>query len=399
MNVRVEELFRNPKEISLSDLKILKSEIEKYPYVQITRALYLYGSHIHNVANYPKILSETAAYTTDKKILYQLINGKNQEINIQENISKVDFQETMESKNDEVLNNKITVDEFGISKLPIEDIKKEPIKKIKQEDSSQLSFHRTEDYLPKVEFKIPEKPQEYQPKISQKTKRNRHEIEMQQLIAEVEAKMKIAKANSNKEATQEIKNINSAEINFAETTTFEIKNESQNTESSIHWKPMSFDNNISNDLSLDRKIIPNLENENKEELELPENSNIPQFINTWQSWLKIGGVEINRKEAELIISEPEVSKKEETEEDIITKFIENEPKLTRPSDENNFIIREKSDDIWHLMTETLANLYLEQRLYTKAIRAFEVLMDKYPDKKKYFKNKIKDIKEIRNNKV
>jgi uncharacterized protein HemY len=56
------------------------------------------------------------------------------------------------------------------------------------------------------------------------------------------------------------------------------------------------------------------------------------------------------------------------------------------------VVKEKNDDISHLMTETLATLYFEQKLYTKAIKAFEILIKKNPEKEEYFKNKIQEIK-------
>jgi len=59
------------------------------------------------------------------------------------------------------------------------------------------------------------------------------------------------------------------------------------------------------------------------------------------------------------------------------------------------VVKEKGDDISHLMTETLANLYVEQKLYTKAIKAFEILIGKMPQKEAYFKGKIKEIKDFR----
>lgn len=114
-----------------------------------------------------------------------------------------------------------------------------------------------------------------------------------------------------------------------------------------------------------------------------EKSNVSQFINTWQSWLKIDRSEEIEKDKEI--------KKQKA----IDQFIENQPKISQLKDEPNFIIKEKKEDISHLMTETLANLYLEQKLYSKAIKAFEILKLKYPEKTDYFEAKIKDIKEQR----
>lgn len=121
----------------------------------------------------------------------------------------------------------------------------------------------------------------------------------------------------------------------------------------------------------------------KQENQTLLDSNVPGFINTWQSWLKIERTE-------------EVDKaKVEIKNKVIESFIEKNPKISQLKDEVNFVVKEKTDDISHLMTETLANLYIEQKLYTKAINAFLVLAKKHPNKKEYFENKIQEIKDNR----
>jgi len=112
-------------------------------------------------------------------------------------------------------------------------------------------------------------------------------------------------------------------------------------------------------------------------------SNVPGFINTWQSWLKID------RSSEAKQDKTEVKNK------VIEAFIENNPKISQLKEESNFIVKEKGDDISHLMTETLANLYFEQKLYTKAIKAFEILIKKTPEKKEYYENRIQEIKDFR----
>ncbi|WP_048505366.1 hypothetical protein [Chryseobacterium angstadtii] len=114
-------------------------------------------------------------------------------------------------------------------------------------------------------------------------------------------------------------------------------------------------------------------------------SNVPGFINTWQSWLKID------RPAEIV---PE-KEKTEIKEKAIETFIENNPRISQLKEESTYVVKEKNDDISHLMTETLANLYFEQKLYTKAIKAFETLIKKTPEKKEYFQSKIQEIKDFR----
>ncbi|MDQ0592066.1 hypothetical protein QFZ37_000435 [Chryseobacterium ginsenosidimutans] len=112
-------------------------------------------------------------------------------------------------------------------------------------------------------------------------------------------------------------------------------------------------------------------------------SNIPGFINTWQSWLKIDRTEHVEKE------------KIEIKVKAIENFIENNPKISQLRDEGSYVVKERNHDISHLMTETLANLYFEQKLYTKAIKAFEILINKNPEKKEYFEGRIQEIKDFR----
>ena len=129
----------------------------------------------------------------------------------------------------------------------------------------------------------------------------------------------------------------------------------------------------------------------KRDEETLEQSNIPNFVNTWQSWLKI-----DRTEQPEEIAQPE--KVIEKKAEIIDKFIEENPKISQLKEEVNFVVKEKTDDISHLMTETLAKLYLEQRLYTKAIKAYEILQNKYPERADDFKAKIQEIKDLRQGK-
>jgi hypothetical protein len=131
--------------------------------------------------------------------------------------------------------------------------------------------------------------------------------------------------------------------------------------------------------STETVVVNTAENKTSSSLD----SNVPGFINTWQSWLKIDRSEEVKKE------------KIEVKNKVIESFIENNPKISQLKEESNFVVKEKGDDISHLMTETLANLYFEQKLYTKAIKAFEILIKKTPEKKEYFEHRIQEIKDFR----
>ena len=126
------------------------------------------------------------------------------------------------------------------------------------------------------------------------------------------------------------------------------------------------------------------EKTSEETADIEEKSNVSVFINTWQNWLKID------RNASAEISQ------QDKKAAIIDKFIENNPKISPIKEDVDFIVKEKSNDISHLMTETLALLYVEQKLYTKAIQAYKILQEKHPERTDEFEERIEEIKKSRN---
>ena len=154
-------------------------------------------------------------------------------------------------------------------------------------------------------------------------------------------------------------------------------------------KPVQEEENVSatEDVADSEKTEPKAEIETEKVSEVVKptsNSNVTSFISTWKSWLKIDRSEI--------VTPSEQDKKAA----IIDKFIENNPKISPIKEDVDFIVKEKSNDISHLMTETLAQLYVEQKLYTKAIQAYKILQEKHPEKTEEFEERIEEIKKSRN---
>ena len=137
-------------------------------------------------------------------------------------------------------------------------------------------------------------------------------------------------------------------------------------------------------------IEPKTEKPFEEENVKLEQSNIPTFINTWQNWLKIDRSKIDS-------AKPALSKTE-IKNTVIENFIVKEPKISKLKEESDFVVKEKSDNISHLMTETLAKLYVEQKLYSKAIKAYQILSEKHPEKEAHFAEQINYVKDLRQNK-
>ena len=596
MNARILELIKNPELIQSQDLSTLNSEIKNTPYAQSIRALYLYGIHKLQPESYRDELSETAAYTTDKKILYQLINKTKVEqetriepVKVEESkpeiiaetvaepvvaekpnaftngpvIEKPDFEpvfvngelnrilfkgeedfldkpapaidieqtketgviitqspviaeikkEEIQSAEEEILaevepeikpEKEAEIFEEKVKIPPVSEPKTEPeveelsqsqkvitddipeFKEEKREDikvetptkeedtaetkpseisSATVNFHGTAEFLPEVKLSATTSaPEQYEvPKATV----NKHELEMQRLIAEVEAKMKNRKKSSGSDETETLA---STSLDFSETMEIgtsdstETSNLDKNpdtvnedlvespknlaseqvviedVDSSREWKPMSFETTSSESFS--RKYTLQEENqkviEETEEVVVPEDlkveepeeekpafnisfftqnvtsietekaaelisdlkehiepekevSNVPVFINTWQNWLKIDR-SANQSPEEIAAAKAEEKNK------VIESFITKEPKISKLREETDFVVKERGDNISHLMTETLAKLYAEQKLYSKAIKAYETLSQKYPERSEYFAEQIQQIKDLRQNK-
>ncbi|MBS1548502.1 MAG: hypothetical protein JSS94_01370 [Bacteroidetes bacterium] len=583
MNARVLEIIQNPQIISENDLGILEKEIAQSPYAQGLRALYLYGLSCYKKEEYATQLATTAAFTTDKKILYTFINGEKQKPKLQdahhatldattipnELDSEKEIQKTSEiineptaiitdSEHEEVEQTTIIVQDTGNNELKtrvlesnadeqveimiseesvedgqesivevsmegnsileepstIEQIKTEDMiseemveetsdattennkitekdaKETNKEDDAPLNFHGVDEFLPQVAMMVPSKEKSsFIPTQLPSDKEKKQQDEMQRLIAEVEAKMKAKKQNQATQVEADLTpEVSSHEINFSEVHDVflerkEIVSESaltkvgENTENANEWVPMTGQSvepsgrfaspesqlNIAiepleSDTKIETDDEPSVENsfsEEKQSLEhssekittetIPDKSNVPQFINTWHSWLKLdkehedGSVllDVNKKDDEKIsedtveipstelseqesqsqelddslnnsnetiqevssglIIDEEILPKDDQKNKAIDTFIENEPKISKLKESTEFLHKDRGDDISHLMTDTLVSLYIEQRLYTKAIQGYEILMEKFPEKKEEYLQKIESVKALKLN--
>lgn len=104
----------------------------------------------------------------------------------------------------------------------------------------------------------------------------------------------------------------------------------------------------------------------------------------------------------IVREESQVRKIEKIEEkfNLIDRFIELNPKI-KPVDKNTInmdLTLEGSTENESLMTETLAKVYLEQKKYENAIKAYRILILKYPEKSGFFADRIKAIKNLQKNK-
>lgn len=369
MNTRILDLLSSPSNIESADIPIISKAIEMYPYVQSIRALHLLGVSKFSPEAYSKTLATVAAFTTDKKILYTLVNGKMSTHLSQEEKTAEPIEEN-EVQEEEISITEETVEmENKEEKESNSSIQQESQEKDIEEQEPELNYHEnteTEYHHPAVKHS-----EHFVPKTSTHTDKN-PELERQKLIEEVERRLKEKKKNQPQKIKieEETPEEMMGDINFSESE-MELIKEEENP-------------------SQHQEEIPPKE-------EKPAPSNIPTFLSTWSNWLKIDHTAVKTFTSKPKKQE-EKPKVEEIKAQAIEKFIANEPKISRPKDESTFtVVKErKDDDISHLMTETLANIYVEQRLYTKAIQAYEILTEKHPEKTQLYADKIEELKDMKN---
>ncbi len=130
---------------------------------------------------------------------------------------------------------------------------------------------------------------------------------------------------------------------------------------------------------------------------------------SFQEWLQLSRTEPIDRSNEVSPEEKaerEAAERAQQEEErqkkasLIDKFIESNPKISpiKPGNTAPVVqIESAPEDNSYLMTETLARVYLEQKKYTKAIQAYEILILKYPEKITFFADRISDIKILQQN--
>ncbi len=302
------------KPYSLNDRQTteLESILTEFPYLQSARAIYLKGLYNRDSFKYNSELKKTAAYTTDRAVLFDFITSEEFR-----SIDKKALEDNIKALGDIVVNDIVAVND-NITPSPAAD---------KLEESIKLS---------------------------------------------------IKEAAAEETGSAEEKPITELAGNGDYTLQDDNKVTDDNRESKKTNDPVPEEN-------ISKTTIGS-------PLEFSESE-----THSFAEWLQLAKPAPIQRETPAL--PPVVNEDLDTKYSLIDKFIEANPKIApvkkdAPSPVNT---GRAVNDSPGLMTETLARVYLEQKKYTKAIQAYQILILKYPEKSAFFADRILEVKNLQQN--
>lgn len=412
---------------------LLAQLTKQFPYCQTAQLLLAKALHNENSIGYNEQLKVAAAYASDRKVLYQLIMSKGPAAVTEEQKKKSPSvtlaipQDDSELLNNLVVSSTLETDqpETEIPSLSAEETRNPLIE-------GAVNFGTAEQ-----EEKQETLAEEIQKAEATETTAEESSTPEKPTIEEITEKHVETRATGYDTGSGEIKKTERDAANeISEPTLTEI-NERQPETVNVEELPLLEKNIIVEaiDASIELEVGENMpfretglaEEEataKQETAETPVNPAFPEAEEaeefdpnktySFSEWLRLSkkaGAKagITEKDSEKTDkqeeNQPEKTGKEEKQarrknlDELIDKFISEEPKISRPSAKQDFfspvnMARQSVQDDNEFVTETLANIYLKQGSYAKAIKAYETLSLKFPEKKLYFAGRIKEIKKI-----
>lgn len=348
-SIVIADIVSGKRELTLTDVGALKTLADKYPYAQLFTILYLKALSDSRSFEFEEALNKYAYRVTDRMKLYEIIHAQPEDIYMQEPqlgnnteeeeeasalIVNVDFKAVSEMEG--VVEEEIPELQWEEPETEVHDTSEERTGEeitVVTEDISEIPELPAEEIIPDAEDKV---------------------LEMNILSSVVESVYSQVLGNKETETEPEI---------------------SQGTK---------------------EEKAPE-----EAELQQPEQDR-EAVVQTFVSWLKKGkheGLQYDKvtTSPELKTEKQEPVKiNEDKKNQIIDKFIEEEPSISRPKKEffsPSKKAKESIDESGLMYSETLANIYVLQGNFPLAIKAYEQLCLTNPEKIVIFAKKIEELKE------
>ena len=355
-------LLKKPENVAEENIDSIKNIIDEFPFFQPAKAIYLKALKNQDSFRYNAALKNTAAYTTDRSILFDLITSKSF---VQNKIAEKITKQISEIYDIEVDSEEVIPETHTENKEVIESINTEfneaVEEKIIPEKKELLKTSFDFDNINSEAIMDPELFQ-LKPTIKNYSILSLKTLKSVETFEEEKEKIEVQKDKANEEKLEKV----TEDITVKAT---EEKLEKTAEEKLEIGKPLEFDKTEKHSFS---------------------------------EWLKLSKIEPIKRDVIEFDKKEDITPKESTTFDkfkLIDKFIESRPKII-PSEERtskNNLAKEREVEKEELMTETLARVYLEQKKYKKALQAYKILSLKYPEKSSFFANQINAVEKLQQN--
>ena len=372
----------DPSALGSADLNEIESMVRAFPFCQMLHSFYAKALNKQNNSSFNSVLAKASLYSPNRRVLFNLLNHP-------ENLKPVttpapdDAYSYYEVIEDEAYTADIELDEEAAPDAEVP----EAVAEVEEEltpfniDIQHESVDLREE--PEAEFSEAHENHDAEKEIADKSTRNEEDKIILESIAGADFFAFDEKVNVQPDAEKESFVIEEKEPQYIDTDTLPDVNIADNHEMARYdddSMPYSFlwwlhktrkDHADTYQPYVDFKLDTSRQIRRRSEKELDhqiiENSSTPQTV----------PFEVKRKE-----------------EEIIEKFIREEPQIHPPSPDKLDMenkARKSAEDPNDLVSETLATIYTEQMLFHKAIDTYQKLSLKFPEKRAYFADQISEL--------
>ena len=406
---------RNTAEISA-----LKQMIEAYPYMQNAWALYLKGIDIDKDEAFESALKKTAIRTNDRALLFDYINtpeeietaAATEQNTVEEN--KVEFTESdqpEESKEEQStesfvneLINSAATDDLSLSEeieeteetettpaeIPDQNISFGEEKNTFSTRAEKLDIDANETVLEEILHTT----EEEQSALAETTEDLQELTEEEEKVddtaeaqsKEIEEETVLAEDHEDEENEDFNAKIRRLEVIINDMSFDEKKIDAEQIiQAEIEVEAESAEANASEEVQsekVEETTVP-IASDSIDEDKAEEETEAPQL--NYFEWIK------QSSKKDVVVSNVLETEEQERKFALLDAFLESNPKIV-PSDQIQEIDIEAASSIEDesLITETMAQLYMNQKQFKKAITAYKALILKYPEKSSFFAIQIQE---------